>query len=234
MIYAIADLHLDITKEKDMSVFGGNWGNYEDKIFNNWEDLISDNDLVLIPGDISWAMKLEDAVLDLDRIENMKGKKIILKGNHDYWWQTLNKLNKLNYKTISFLQNNAFLFEKTLIVGTRGWESRDSSGFNNEDEKVFLRELHRLELSIQYGINQYDEYDEIIAIMHYPPFDKKLKPNEFEEIFNKYGIKKVVYGHIHGEQAKYMPNKEINGIRYYCVSGDLIDFRPVLISKEGE
>lgn len=231
MIYAIADLHLDITKEKDMSVFGGNWENYEEKIFSNWNKTVQKDDLVLIPGDISWAMRIDEAILDLRRIDKLNGKKIIMKGNHDYWWLTLNKLNKLNLSTIEFLQNNAFKFENKVIVGTRGWESRDSQGFNQDDEKVFLREIQRLELSIQFAIKNFTNFDEMIAIMHYPPFDKKMRPNEFEEIFKKYNIKKVIYGHIHGNQAKYMPNKIINNIRYYCVSGDFIDFNPVQISE---
>lgn len=231
MIYAIADLHLDITKKKDMSVFGGNWDNYEDKIFSNWNNHIENDDLVLIPGDISWAMKLEDAKLDLDRIERLNGHKIILKGNHDYWWSSLNKLNNLNYKNISFLQNNSIKYKNKVIVGTRGWESRDSANFSDEDDKVFMRELNRLELSIHDAIHKYANFDEMIAIMHYPPFDRKQNPNEFEDIFKKYNIKKVIYGHIHGNQAYKMPNDVVNGIRYYCVSGDLIDFKPVLISE---
>lgn len=231
MIYAIADLHLDITKEKDMSVFGGNWDNYEEKIFTKWQKKIDSDDLVLIPGDISWALKLEDVIKDLNRIENLNGRKIILKGNHDYWWNSLKKLNSLGYKTIDFMQNNSFIYNNSIIVGTRGWESRDTKGFDETDEKVFARELLRLELSIQSGLKFIDKDKEIIAIMHYPPFDKKLIPNEFELIFKKYNIKKVIYGHIHGNQAKYMPNTIINDIRYYCVSGDLIDFDPILITE---
>lgn len=229
MIFAIADLHLDITKEKDMSVFGGNWDNYEDKIFNNWNKYVKEDDLVLIPGDISWAMRLEDAKLDLDRIEKLNGTKIILKGNHDYWWASLRKLKNLGYSSLLFLQNNSYIYQNTVIVGTRGWESRDSIGFNDEDEKVFQRELIRLEISINDAINKNEDYDEIIAIMHYPPFDRKNNPNEFEEIFKKYNIKKVIYGHIHGNQGFKMPNREINGIRYYFVSGDFLDFKPCLI-----
>lgn len=234
MIYAIADLHLDITKEKDMSVFGGNWKNYEEKIFSQWDTIVKPQDLILIPGDISWAMKLEDAQLDLERIEELNGRKIIMKGNHDYWWSTLNKLYNLGYQSIDYLQNNSFIYHNTVIVGTRGWESRDSLGFSDQDEKVFDRELFRLELSIKDAIKKYGQDFEYIAMMHYPPFNKDMTPNEFEEIFKKYNIKKVVYGHIHGEQAKYMPNGLINGIQYYCVSGDLIDFKPVEISQEGE
>lgn len=230
MIYAIADLHLDITKEKDMSVFGGNWENYEEKIFTNWNKIVSKEDLVLIPGDISWALKLEDAILDLNRIDDLNGKKIILKGNHDYWWASLKKLNALEFKTINFLQNNSYYYENKLIVGTRGWESRDSINFDTDDEKIFLRELNRLELSINEGINTYKDYEEIIAILHFPPFNRDLKPNEFEDVFKKYGIKKVIYGHIHGAAANNMPQGKINNITYYCVSGDLIDFKPVAIN----
>lgn len=231
MIYAIADLHLDITKEKDMSVFGGNWDSYEDKIFQKWNQIVNPEDLVLIPGDISWAMRLEDAKLDLERIDRLNGTKIILKGNHDYWWQSLSKNNELGLKTIKFLQNNSFVFDNTLIVGTRGWESRDSSGFSTDDEKIFLRELSRLENSISDGLKYNVDYKEIICMMHYPPFDKKNIPNEFEYIFKEYKIDKVVYGHIHGKAAFLMPEGEIDGIKYYCVSGDKIDFEPVLISK---
>lgn len=229
MIYAIADLHLDITKEKDMSVFGGNWENYEEKIFGQWNTIVGDDDLVLVAGDISWAMKLEDAKLDLDRIDKLNGRKIILKGNHDYWWDSLAKINALGYKSLEFLQNNSFKYENSLIVGTRGWESRDSSSFTEDDEKVFQRELFRLDLSIQDAINKYNDFDDMIVMMHFPPFDKQLNSNEFEKIFIKYGIKTVVYGHIHGAAAYRMPQGIINGIKYYCVSGDLIDFKPVHI-----
>lgn len=229
MIYAIADLHLDLTKQKDMSVFGGNWENYEEKIFSRWNQIVGKDDLVLIPGDISWAMKLEDAKVDLDRIEDLNGKKIILKGNHDYWWQSLKKIRDLNYKTIDFLQNDAFIYKNKLIVGTRGWESRDTTGFTLDDNKIFLRELSRLENSILYGLEKFNEFDEIICIMHYPPFDKRNLPNEFEYIFKEYGIKKVIYGHIHGKAAFKMPEGNIDGIEYYCVSGDKIDFIPVKI-----
>ncbi|MFM1514922.1 metallophosphoesterase [Helcococcus ovis] len=231
MIYAIADLHLDVTKKKDMSVFGGNWGGYEEKIFNQWNDIITNDDLVLIPGDISWAMRLEDAVKDLDRIEKLNGTKILMKGNHDYWWSSLKKINNLNYKTMSFLQNNSFIFNKKIIVGTRGWDSRDSASFDENDEKIFSRELARLELSINDALERFKEYDEIIAMLHYPPFDKKLNPNEFTEIFKKYNIKKVIYGHIHGNLAKKMPHGLIDGIEYFCVSGDLIDFKPIKITN---
>lgn len=227
MIFAIGDLHLDITKEKDMCIFGQSWENYEEKIFSKWNDFVGEEDLVLVPGDISWALKLEEAYEDLKRLDKLRGKKLLLKGNHDYWWNSLNKLKSLNLETIEFMQNTSFIYNKIRIAGTRGWKSKDSNNFDENDHKVFKRELERLELSLKDKLNE--EYKETIVIMHYPPFDKNLKPNEFEEIFFKYNIKTVIYGHIHGKPAKYMPNGIINGIKYYCVSADAIDFEPVLI-----
>lgn len=231
MILAIADLHLDITKEKDMSIFGGNWENYEKKIFSNWNNHVSIDDLVLIPGDISWAMKLEDAYFDLKRIDELNGKKIILRGNHDYWWNSLKKINDLELETIDFLQNNAFIHKNILIVGSRAWDSRDTVGFNENDERVFLRELQRLELSIKYGLKNFNDFDEIIAMLHYPPFNRDNSPNEFEKIFKKYNIKTVVYGHLHGVATNSAPEGEINDIKYICVSGDKINFVPVKIKE---
>lgn len=228
MIYAIADLHLDITKEKDMNVFGDNWQDYENRIFDNWKKIIKDDDLVLLPGDISWAMNIDEALFDLNRIDELPGTKIILKGNHDFWWSSLNKLKNLNFKTIHFLQNNSFVFNGVRIVGTRGWISKDSLEFTEHDEKIFNRELERLKLSIN---NKVENYHKTIAIMHYPPFDKKLKPNEFENIFKENNIYNVIYGHIHGKYAFNMPHGEINGIKYYCVSADKLNFIPEIIEE---
>lgn len=224
MIYAIADLHLDATKDKDMNIFGPNWDDYENRIFSNWKKIVRDEDLVLIPGDISWAMKVENAVSDLKRIEKLPGRKILLKGNHDYWWSSLNKLNSLGFKTIQFLQNNSFVYKGIRIVGTRGWISRDTNNFNENDEKILNRELERLKLSINHKPEE--NFFKTIAMMHYPPFNKDMKPNEFENLFKQYGIKIVLYGHIHGPAAFTMPEGEINGIRYYCLSADKLNFIP--------
>ena len=143
MIYGLSDLHLDYTKKKSMDVFGDNWKNYEERIFENWNNIVKEEDLVLIPGDISWAMYMEDAYIDLERIDNLPGKKILLRGNHDYWWQSLKKLNNLGFKSLNFLQNNSFFLKETNFCGTRGWDPRDSNGFSEEDEKIFKRERIR-------------------------------------------------------------------------------------------
>ena len=141
MIYALADLHLDYTEEKSMEVFGEAWENYQERIFTNWENKIKDTDTVLIPGDISWAMDIKNAEIDLKKIDRLPGRKIMMKGNHDYWWSSLNKLNKLGLESIEFLQNNSFEVEDFLICGTRGWISRDSKDFTDHDEKIYKREL---------------------------------------------------------------------------------------------
>lgn len=228
MIYAISDLHLDVTKEKDMNVFGDTWMDYEKKIFENWKSLVKEDDLVLVPGDISWAMNLEEAYEDLIRIDELPGRKILLKGNHDYWWQSLNKINKVGFKSLEFLQNNSFIHEKTLIVGTRGWADPTSSEFKEADRKVFERELLRMDLSIK---DNEEEFEDIIAIMHYPPFTREKEPNEFEEIFIDNKVSKVIYGHLHGKGLENVVEGRVNGIDYYCASADHIDFRPIIIKE---
>lgn len=228
MIYAISDLHLDVTKEKDMNVFGDTWMDYEKKIFENWKSLVKEDDLVLVPGDISWAMNLEEAYEDLIRIDELPGRKILLKGNHDYWWQSLNKINKVGFKSLEFLQNNSFIHEKTLIVGTRGWADPSSSEFKEADRKVFERELLRMDLSMK---DNKEEFEDIIAIMHYPPFTREKEPNEFEEIFIDNKVSKVIYGHLHGKGLENVVEGRINGIDYYCASADHIDFRPIIIKE---
>lgn len=225
MIYAISDLHLDITKEKDMNVFGDSWDDYENRIFNNWE-IIKDDDLVLIAGDISWAMTLEDAKLDLSRIDSMPGEKILLKGNHDYWWSSLNKIINCDFKTLKFLQNNAFVYKDTRICGTRAWMSKDDPDFSAHDEKIFSRELNRLELSLTSPIGVFDE---TIVMLHYPPFNRDGSPNEFEEVFKSHNVSTVIYGHIHGKHANLTPEGNINGIQYICTSADKLEFKPYLV-----
>jgi predicted phosphohydrolase len=223
MIYGIADLHLDYSKEKPMDIFGTKWINHEEKIFNNWIKLIKDEDLVLLPGDISWALRLEDAYYDLQRIDKLPGKKIILKGNHDYWWQGLKKLNDLNLKTIFFLQNNSYIYYNTAIVGTRGWIPKDSEDFDDQDKKIYFRELNRLQLSLE---SIKGKVDKIIAIMHYPPFNIDLTTNEFVSLMKEYNVEICLYGHLHSEGHRYAVEGDIEGIDFYCISSDYIDFIP--------
>lgn len=223
MIYGIGDLHLDYSKQKSMDIFGENWMNHEQKIFDNWNKIIKDEDLVLLPGDISWALKLDEAYNDLIRVDNLPGHKIITKGNHDFWWQGPKKLRELNFKTITFLQNNSFLYNKVGIGGTRGWMSKDWEDFTPKDEKIFARELNRLNMSLS-DIDKSAET--IIAMLHYPPFNTDFTPNEFVDLMSSHGVDICIYGHLHAEGHRYVVEDEIKGIKFYCLSSDFIDFNP--------
>lgn len=228
MIYGIADLHFDYTEEKHMGIFGKNWKNHENKIKENWKKLVKEDDLVLIPGDISWALKEEEAFYDLKRINKLPGKKVLIKGNHDYWWNSLTKLNNMNLESMVFLQNTSYIHEDIAIVGTRGWgdievsqKIRDENMDHNE--KIYKRELHRLKLSLD-SIDK--PVGKIIAMIHYPPFNLDLEPNCFGELMEEYGVDICVYGHLHGDGHKFAKEGIINGIEYICLAADYIDFDP--------
>ncbi|MFA9424452.1 MAG: metallophosphoesterase [Sedimentibacter sp.] len=222
-IFAIADLHFDYKKEKPMNVFGDNWINHEEKIIENWKNNVGENDLVLVPGDISWAGNLEDAVGDLERIDVLPGIKIVGKGNHDYWWATSNKLDKLDLKTIKFLKNNSYEFEGAVICGTRGWDTMEEHSEAESNQKIFLREMNRLEISLNSAKLSKNP---IIAMLHYPPFDGNGLPNEFFSILEKYNVETCIYGHLHGEDGhKNIKEGIIGGIAVHCVSSDYMDFK---------
>lgn len=224
MIYALADLHLDYTNEKSMEVFGDGWSDYQNRIFNNWNKIVKENDTVLIPGDISWAMDLSNASIDLKNIDKLNGKKILMKGNHDYWWNSLNKNYELGLTSLDFLQNNSFEVEGYGICGTRGWIPRDHKDFTDHDEKIFKRELMRLENSIRTT-----KKDKKIVMLHYPPINQDKTFNEFYDICLENGVDILIYGHLHGIGHKLIKEGDYEGIKVYCVAGDYIDFKPVEI-----
>lgn len=225
MIYAIGDLHFDYSKDKPMDIFGDNWINHDENIINNWKRLVSEDDLVILPGDITWALKLNEANDDLMRINELPGHKVILKGNHDYWWGSLSKLNGLGLDTIYFIQNNSYVYNNVGVVGTRGWIAKDSDDFSSDDERIYNRELNRLKLSLQ----SLPEVDKKIAILHYPPFNIDLTTNEFVEIMKEFDVDICLYGHLHAEGHKYAVEGNIDGIEFHCVSSDFINFIPKLI-----
>lgn len=223
MIYAIGDLHLDFTKEKSMDIFGENWINHEEKIFRSWRKLVTDNDLVLIPGDISWALKLEEAYDDLVRIDKLPGKKILTKGNHDYWWEGPKKLKSLGLDSISFLQNKSVIYNNIGIYGTRGWISKDSPNFKENDLKIYNRELNRLKLSLESSGKA--KLDKKIVMLHYPPFNTKSEPNDFVDLMKEFDVDICIYGHLHAEGHKFVKEGLIDGIEFLCVSSDYLDFK---------
>ncbi len=226
-IYAIGDLHLSFETEKPMDIFGNNWKEHESKIKADWEKKVKQEDLVLLPGDFSWAMNLKDTYQDFCYLNELPGKKILLKGNHDYWWNSLKKLDEYvkenKFNDIYFLHNNSYEFQEKIIAGTRGW---NLVILNQEDKTIINRELIRLELSLQDGIKKYGNNQEIIVCMHYPPTNKELLENsEFIKIMQKYNVKKCIYGHLHGEALSDAIEGNIGGIDIKLVSADYLNFK---------
>lgn len=225
-IYAISDLHLSFNTNKPMNVFG--WEKYENIIKEDWKKKVTDNDLVLLPGDFSWEMKLENTYKDFKFISDLPGKKLLLKGNHDYWWTTLQSMRKFleqnDLLNIDFIYNNSYEFEEKIIAGTRGWNLITDT---IEDEKIKTREVIRLENSIKDGITKYGLDKEIIVCMHYPPITKENEKNEFTNILEKYNVKKCIYGHLHGKSQENAIEGIYNGIEYKMVSCDYRNFRLV-------
>lgn len=228
-IYAISDLHLALSIDKPMDVFGARWSGYMDRLKENWSSLICDNDYILVPGDVSWATYLEQAYEDFRFIHSLPGKKIISKGNHDYWWTTKNKMDKFisgnGFSSVSFMHNNSYAIEGTVICGTRGWNMPGEIGFSDEDMKIYQRELLRLELSLQSAV--VPECGSIIAALHFPPFNSKGVFSGFLDILQKYNVKLCIYGHLHGEARKTAVEGRVDGIEFRLVAADHLDFSPV-------
>ena len=228
-LYAISDLHLSFYKEKPMDIFDSVWKNHPQKILENWNSTVSQNDTVLVPGDVSWGKNLQEAIPDLNFIDNLNGKKILLTGNHDYYWNSTQKLNEM-FESMSFLKNNYFVYENYLICGTRGWICPGDTRYTDHDKKIYLREVGRLKLSIESAVNSNEYNDNIILMMHFPPTNDKHDKSDFLKLIEHYNIKKVIYGHLHGKK-KY--DNSFTGIKnnvdYSLVSADFLGFTPIKI-----
>ncbi|CEO13984.1 metallophosphoesterase [Paraclostridium sordellii] len=226
-LYAIGDLHFSTAVNKPMNIFGDNWENHEKKIIDSWNSKVNKNDTVLIVGDTSWGINMDEATFDLDIIHNLPGKKIYVKGNHDYWWTTVAKLNKL-YEDMSFLQNNFYSYNEYAICGTRGWICPNDVKFTEDDAKIYKREAHRLKLSLDAAKKA--GFKKVIVITHYPPTNDKLEPSLFTDIYEEYKVEKVIYGHLHGKESFKMGLEGIReGVEYKLVSCDYVDFNLVKI-----
>lgn len=238
-VYAIADLHLstlDLTN-KSMEVFGQRWKDYIRRIKTNWEKLVGDGDTVIIPGDISWALSLEEARSDLLFLNALPGKKILMKGNHDFWWCTMNKHRAFflenGIDTISFLHNNAVAVENFIICGTRGWFSdEDAKGMpdNADFLKLIRREALRLEISLKEAEKIKDSFPEkeIRVFMHFPPFWNEKPCEPIISLIKSYNVKDVYFGHIHGNYT-VPPVTEYEGINLHIISADYLGFVPKIV-----
>ena len=227
VIYVIADIHLSLNNSKPMDIFGLNWENHAEKIKEDWVNKVKENDTVLIPGDFSWETYLEDTYKDFEYLNSLPGRKILLKGNHDYWWTTLtnirNYLKENNFNTIDILFNNSYAVENYLIAGTRGWDYSLTT-----DRKIIEREINRLKLSLD-SAKQINSDKEIIVCMHYPPISKNYINNEFElkivNLLKEYSVKKCFYGHLHGIAHNQAITGNIQGIEFNLISADYLDFK---------
>lgn len=235
-LYAMSDLHLSFSCDKPMDVFGAGWQNYTERIFENWTGTVKDNDLVIVGGDISWAMYLEDTYEDFQFLNSLPGKKLLLRGNHDYWWMSIAKMKAFfegnGFDTVSFLQNDAVCFGDSLIAGTRGWLLPSNDGFGSTDRKIYERELIRLELALE-AMAKLEEKSEVkakrrIAVFHYPPFDKDNIPDSrITELLSRYSVTDCLYGHLHGLACKGAFNGKYGGINFALTSADFLEFRPL-------
>ena len=241
-IFAISDLHLSENCNKPMNIFGPQWEGHFEKIKNDWNTKVQKEDVVLIAGDISWAMKLDEAVPDLKLIGTLNGTKIIIRGNHDYWWQSITAVRNKLPESIIALQNNSVSIGDYVICGTRGWTVPEvENQFKDEqDEKIYNRELLRLELSLKNAhnlinyspngkIKEVQNFEgsalnkKLIVMLHYPPFNSKLQASDFTNMLEKYNVNSVVYGHLHGKGARCVLTHEKNGIKYYLTSCDKLE-----------
>lgn len=226
-IYAIGDLHLSFTSDKPMDIFGSEWEKHYEKIEEAFRELVTDDDLVIIAGDTSWALHYGEARTDLEWVDRLPGKKVIIKGNHDYYWISTRKM-QIGLETITFMHNSFYEFEGVAICGTRGWVCPGSKEFDEHDEKIYLRETMRLKASLEMAKKA--GYEEIIGVLHYPPTNDALEESNFTRLFNEYGVKKVVYGHIHGIYCNQFGLKgEHFGVDYSLVSSDYIGFKPIRV-----
>jgi predicted phosphohydrolase len=233
-LYAIGDLHLSFQADKPMGIFGSEWTDHHIKIEKNWRDIVREDDVVFVPGDVSWALKFEDAMPDLEWIRALPGKKVFLKGNHDLWWNSISRLREIWPDEMLFIQNDSIVMgegdNRAVLTGSRGWLTpQDKNYAKQTDEKIYRRELVRMRLALESarktGITR------IIAAMHYPPTGGGDE-SEFTELLGEFGVETVIYGHLHGRDSfRKGLNGNFGGIDYHLVSADYIDFKPKFIAE---
>lgn len=243
-VWAIGDLHLSFgVPNKEMDVFGSHWKGHPDKIQRHWQERIAQDDLVLIPGDVSWAMKVPEVKADLDWIHALPGTKVLLRGNHDYWWSSLKQISQILPPSIHLIQNNVFSWKGISIGGARMWDTPEYCFHNfvhmidnprentltkvedpKEAEKIFVRELGRLEASLKLLPK---DAAVRIAMTHYPPISYDLQASRISELLERYRVSYCVFGHIHNVSAGALPFGTRNGVKYVLTSCDYLDFTPM-------
>lgn len=232
-IYAIGDLHLSLGEgiDKPMDIYGNQWVRHVERLKNNWIHKVDSEDTVILAGDISWALKFDEAKADLDWLHRLPGKKIIIKGNHDLWWTGIQKMNAI-YDDIIFLHNVSHMVDDLAICGSRGWICPGSDGFTEADSKIYQRELLRVGRSLEDA--KAKGAKEIIGVLHFPPTNDKIQPSGFTELFAAAGAKTVVYGHLHGSDTYHKGLQgNFNGVDYKLVSLDYLNCDPYQLITGG-
>lgn len=230
-VFCISDLHLSTVVEKPMDIFGPGWDNHFERICDDWNKKVAENDVVLISGDISWGMYMEEAIPDLDVISKLPGKIVLLRGNHDYWWKSISVVRRALKENMFAIQNDSLRIGNLLLCGTRGWTVPEIKSKTEEDEKIYQREILRLELSLKQMSENRKPTDTVVGMMHYPPFNSKYQISPFMELFKKYDVDKVVYGHLHGKQCRTEKVVQIDGVTYFLTSCDQVDCKLTLIAE---
>ena len=232
-LYVIGDTHFSESSDKPMDVFGGVWKDSRKKLIEGFSGTLRQGDKLVLCGDFSWGMTLEETLKDFQLLDSFPGEKLLLKGNHDYWWQTVGKMksffDKNQIKSLHFLHNNCIFYNDIALCGTRGWFF-DKTNPEGEDEKIFQRELIRLEKSLSEAKKARPEA-EIYCFLHYPPIFSGLELKAFTNLLIQYGVTRCFYGHLHGTGLKGAFSGFSNGIEYRVVSADAVGFRPVMISE---
>ena len=232
-LYALADLHLSLAGTKPMEVFGELWRDHSSRMAAAWDALVSDDDTVLLPGDISWARNRAEAEPDLEWIGQRPGRKVLLRGNHDSWWSSLTKVRRILPDRCEPLHNNSIRVGDWVVVGARGWTAPDDPVSTPADEKVFRRELERLKLSVAHAEATFGGDAPRLAMVHYPPRIDGRAPGEVEALLRRARVRACVFGHLHGDDHRLAVRGDLDGIRYHFVAADAVGFAPHEIDLAG-
>lgn len=226
-VFVISDLHLPGGEAKPMDVFGAHWTNHYEKITADWRARVQPDDLVLLPGDTCWAMRLDAALEDLHAIGALAGRKVLLRGNHDYWWSSISRVRAALPEGMYALQNDALTFGDVIVCGTRGWTCPDAAAFVEEtDGPIYARELGRLRLSLEKAAALRGESDaRVVAMLHYPPVSERAQATEVTALLSAYGVHDAVYGHLHGPALAAAYEGELDGVRYHLTTCDGLGFK---------
>lgn len=229
-LWGISDLHLSFSTDKPMHIFGAHWEGHAEKMAAHWDRLVDDDDVVLCPGDLSWALKLEQAGPDLEWIAARKGRlKVLTRGNHDYWWNAIGKVRAALPPTLVALQNDAVDLGDVVVCGSRLWSCPGALDWDSHDEKIFRREVERLKLSLEAG-KKLAKGRPLVAAIHYPPFDKRRQDTPYSDLLRDAAVEVCVYGHLHGRRAHRTAFEgDRDGIRYQLIACDRLDFTPIVV-----